>query len=391
MGGYMRKNPHLQSKTSHCSLLTAHCSLLPTAPCSLLTVLLLIAHCSLLIAQTAESRNYTLEETLSILYSVSHKGKEEFRWDPFFQEGSFAIGGHYGVFSTSPNPGDSGFLMLDNRDIYPVSLPYLYNGSLVFPDQFVMTAKDAFTHSIDEDSSNYRIAAIIIDPGHGGKDPGAIGNVTINGKRQQIIEKNITFNASKILRDLLVKAYPDKRILMTRESDIAMSLEERTLIANAVPIRKNEAIIYISIHANYVSDQRARGFEVWHLKPEYRRTILDDSYFSDSPELRKIMNTLTEEAFMAESIRIAQSILDSLKTAMGRSMPSRGLKAEEWFVVKRSNMPAVLVELGFVSNKDDALLMTTDGDLRKMVDAVYKGIADFITIFERSGGFIASR
>jgi N-acetylmuramoyl-L-alanine amidase len=345
----------------------------------------------LLIAQTAEARNYTLDETLSILYSVSGKGKEEFRWDPFFQEGSFAIGGHYGVFSTSPRPGDSGFLMLDNRDIYPVSLPYLDNGYLVFPDQFVMTAKDAFTRSIDEDSSNYRIAAIIIDPGHGGKDPGAIGNVTINGKRQKIVEKDIAFNASKILRDLLARAYPDKRILMTRESDITMSLEERTVIANAVPIRKNEAIIYISIHANYVSDQRARGFEVWHLKPEYRRTILDDSYFSDSPELRKIMNTLTEEAFMAESIRIAQSILDSLKTTMGRSMPSRGLKAEEWFVVRRSNMPAVLVELGFVSNKDDALLMTTDGDLRKMVEAVYKGIADFITIFERSGGFIASR
>jgi len=76
---------------------------------------------------------------------------------------------------------------------------------------------------------------------------------------------------------------------------------------------------------------------------------------------------------------------------MGRSMPSRGLKAEEWFVVRRSNMPAVLVELGFVSNKDDALLMTTDRDLRKMVEAVYKGIADFITVFERSGGFIASR
>jgi N-acetylmuramoyl-L-alanine amidase len=346
----------------------------------------------LLPAQTAaQARNYTLDETISILYSVSNKGREEFRWDPFFQEGSFAIGGHYGVFSTSYQPGNSGFLMLDNRDIYPVLLPYLDKGALVFPEQFVMAAKDAFTRSIDEDSSNYRIAAIIVDPGHGGRDPGAIGNVTINGKQQKIVEKDIAFNASKILKDMLARAYPDKRVLMTRESDITMSLEERTAIANAVPIRKNEAIIYISIHANYVSDQRARGFEVWHLNPEYRRTLLDDSYFSDSPELRKIMNTLTEEAFMAESIRIAQSILDSLKTTMGRTMPSRGLKAEEWFVVKRSNMPAVLVELGFVSNKDDAVLMTTDEHLRKMVDAVYKGIADFITVFERSGGFIASR
>jgi N-acetylmuramoyl-L-alanine amidase len=264
-------------------------------------------------------------------------------------------------------------------------------GNLVFPEQFVMAAKDAFTRSIEEDSSHYRIAAIIIDPGHGGKDPGAIGNVVINGKQQRIIEKDIVLNASKILRDLLVRAYPDKRILMTRESDITMKLEERTVIANAVPIRKNEAIIYISMHANYVSDKRTRGYEVWHLNPEYRRTLLDDSYFSDSPELRKIMNTLTEEAFMAESIKIAQSILDSLKNTMGRSMPSRGLKAEEWFVVRRSNMPAVLVELGFVSNKDDAFLMTTDEHLRKLVEAVYNGVADFITVFERSGGFIASR
>ena len=391
----MKKNPHLQSKAFYSSFLIPHSSLFPV-PCSLFPIFLcslLFALCSFpLHAQTAtDARNYTLDETLSILYSVSNKGREEFRWDPFFQEGSFSIGGHYGVFSTSHKPGDSGFLMLDNRDIYPVSLPYLDKGYLVFPDQFVMTAKDAFTRSIDEDFSNYRIAAIIVDPGHGGKDPGAIGNVEINGKRQKIVEKDIAFNASKILKDLLVKAYPDKRVLMTRESDITMSLEERTLIANAVPIRKNEAIIYISIHANYVSDQRARGFEVWHLNPEYQRTVLDASYFPDSPELRKIMNTLTEEAFMAESIRIAQSILDSLKNTMGRNMPSRGLKAEEWFVVRRSNMPAVLVELGFVSNKDDALLMTTDEHLRKMVEAVYKGIADFITIFERSGGFIASR
>ena len=395
----MRKNPYLQLKPFHSPdprPQTPDPSLHSPVPGprSLIPFFLLLALCSLFSvnAQTADAKNYTLDETLSIIYSLSSKGREEFRWDPFFQEGSFAIGGHYGVFSTSFQPGNNGYLMLDNRDIYSVSLPYLDKGTLVFPEQFVMAAKDAFSRSIEEDSSHYRIAAIIIDPGHGGRDPGAIGkNIEVNGKKKDIVEKDIALNASKILKDLLVKAYPDKRILMTRESDITMKLEERTAIANSVPIRKNEAIIYISIHANYVSDKRTRGYEVWHLNPEYRRTLLDDSYFSESPELRKIMNTLTEEAFMTESIKIAQSILDSLKTTMGRSMPSRGLKAEEWFVVRRSNMPAVLVELGFVSNKDDALLMTTDEHLRKLVEAIYNGVADFITIFERSGGFIASR
>jgi N-acetylmuramoyl-L-alanine amidase len=341
--------------------------------------------------QTAGSRVFTLDETMGILYASDDKGQKEFRWDPFFQEGSFTIGGHYGVFSTTIQAGASGFFMLDNREIYPVPLPYTTSGGLVFPEPFVQTVKEAFIQSIMEDESHYRIAAIIIDPGHGGKDSGATYKHTINGREQEIMEKDIVLNASKQLRDILTRAYPDKRILMTRESDITLSLEERTLIANAVPIRRNEAIIYISIHANASRDRNAKGFEVWHLTPDYRRNLLDESHFPDSPELRQIMNLLTEEAFIAESIRIAGSILDSLQAAMGSSMPSRGLKEEDWFVVRRSNMPAVLVELGFVSNRDDALIMTSDAGLRKLVEALYKGITDFVADFERSGGFIAAR
>jgi N-acetylmuramoyl-L-alanine amidase len=72
-------------------------------------------------------------------------------------------------------------------------------------------------------------------------------------------------------------------------------------------------------------------------------------------------------------------------------MPSRGLKEEDWFVVRRSHMPAVLVELGFISNRDDTLLMTSDDGLHKLTEALYKGIAEFVGDFERSGGFIAAR
>jgi N-acetylmuramoyl-L-alanine amidase len=103
------------------------------------------------------------------------------------------------------------------------------------------------------------------------------------------------------------------------------------------------------------------------------------------------MNLLTEEAFITESIRIAESILTSLKSAMGGSMPSRGLKEEDWFVVRRSRMPAVLVELGFVSNRNDTLLMIDDTGLHKLTSALYNGITEFVGDFERSGGFIAAR
>jgi N-acetylmuramoyl-L-alanine amidase len=338
---------------------------------------------------SAAHRVYNLDETMNVLYALDVRGEKEFRWDPFFQEGSFTISGHYGIFSTALSGGTSGFLMLNNKDIYSVPLPYLNRGELVFPEQFVSTARDAFQRSISQDSSHYRIAAIIIDPGHGGVDPGAVSEHIINGRRQRIQEKDIVLNASRMLRNMLVRTYPDKRILMTRERDITMSLEERTMIANSVPIRRNEAIIYISMHANSAHNRNARGFEVWYLSPDHRRTLLDESHFPDSPELRSIMNLLTEEAFLMESIKIAQSILDSMEAAMGNSMPNRGLKAEEWFVVRRSNMPAVLVELGFVSNREDMLLMTNDTYLRRMVEAVYKGIVDFVSIFEASGGFIA--
>ncbi|MCL2762562.1 MAG: N-acetylmuramoyl-L-alanine amidase [Treponema sp.] len=339
----------------------------------------------------AQTRVYTLDETMRILYAANGDGKEEFRWDPFFREGSFIIGGHYGAFSTALTAGEHGFFMMDNRDIYPVPLPWQHKGELVFPERFIDIAKEAFARSISEDSSHYRIAAIIIDPGHGGRDSGASRTFTINGKRLNVVEKDITLNVSRQLRDMLTKAYPDKRILMTRESDITVSLDERPLMANAVPIRKNEAIIYISIHANASQDRNARGFEVWHLTPGHRRNLLDDSQFPDAPELRQIMNTLTEEAFITESIRIANSILDSLTVVMGSATPSRGLKANDWFVVRNSRMPAVLVELPFVSNRDDALLLTNDAYLHKLADALYKGIAGFIGDFERSGGFIATR
>ena len=96
---------------------------------------------------------------------------------------------------------------------------------------------------------------------------------------------------------------------------------------------------------------------------------------------------MLEEEITTESILLANSILKRLGETLGKSMPSRGLKAEEWFVVRNARMPSVLVELGFVSNEADALLMNDEAYLKKLSDALYKGISDFIAFFERSGGF----
>jgi N-acetylmuramoyl-L-alanine amidase len=342
-------------------------------------------------AQSAAPQTFSLDEALAALQSAGNSGGPEFRWDPFLQSGVFSMGDHYGAFNPAV-AGQTGFLMLDGRELFTVPLPYQERGELVFPRSFVQTLQDAFIRFLEEDATRFRIAAIIIDPGHGGKDPGAIGHPVVNGKMLEVVEKAIVLNVSKLLKTELSRAYPDKRILMTREGDTFPSLEDRVAIANSVSLRDNEAIIYISIHANYNFNAGARGYEVWYLSPDYRRNVLPDhSKYEDSKEVIPILNAMLEEEFTTESVIIAQSILKSFKETLGGSVPSRGLKAEEWFVVRNSRMPAVLVELGFVSNPEDARLMTGEDGLRKLTDALYKGITDFVSVFERSGGFTVVR
>ena len=331
----------------------------------------------------------SLDEALNELRPISRNSgvSPEFHWDPFFQDGVFSFGSHFGTFSAAPQEGETGFLMYNSREVFSVPLPFHNNGSLVFPEAFVAALKDAFIRSFEDDAHRFRIAAVIIDPGHGGKDPGAIGRPALGGRTINAIEKDIVLGVSKELKSQLERIYPDKRILITRDTDVFYSLEERVAIANSVLLKPNEAIIYVSIHANYVFNPNVRGYEVFYLSPDYRRSLLDPAKSTESADIIAIRNAMLEEEFTTESIILAQSILRSLGQTLGPSVPSRGLKNEEWFVVRNSRMPAVLVELGFVSNGEDAQLMTTADGLLKLTEALYKGIIDFISVFERSGGF----
>jgi len=335
-------------------------------------------------ARAGAGRTLSLDEAMAALDAAAGD-RGTFRWDPFFGEGSFAVGGNHGSFAAALAPGEDGFLVLNNRDLHQVHLPFLEGGELVFPEAFVEAARNAFGRAAD-DVFHYRVAAIVIDPGHGGRDPGAVAEHEINGLRRTVRESDIALTASKMLRDMLARTFPDKRVLMTRETDVYISLANRALFANSVPVRDNEAVVFVSIHANAATNRNARGFEVWHITPTYRRDLLDADQFPD-PYLRRILNMLTEEAFFTESVRMAQSILDGLQDAKGAQMPNRGLRAQNWFVVRRSNMPAVLVELGFVSNRQDATLMTNEATLRRMVEGVHRGVVEFVGDFERSGGF----
>jgi N-acetylmuramoyl-L-alanine amidase len=324
----------------------------------------------------------TLEETLSALNA-------ELRWDPLFQSGILSIGTHFLAFQTG-SAGTQFPALLDNRDVFTLPVPFLAGGNLYFPGEFVSAAKKTLDEYIQRelsDLSRFRIAAIIIDPGHGGKDNGASATHTVKGKTFTLVEKDVNLRVSRDLHALLRAAYPGKQVLLTRTGDTYPSLEDRVVIANSVPLRENEAIVYISIHANAAFDKKARGYEVWYLSPEYRRTLIDESKYADSVEVLHILNDMMEEEFTTESITMAQLIMNQFKENLGSLMPSRGIKAEDWYVVKNARMPSVLVELGFVTNEADALLMTDETYLKKFSQALYKGIMQFVTAFEHSGGF----
>ncbi len=300
-------------------------------------------------------------------------------WDSLSGCGLLEKNGHQISFKA----GDS-FVLKDYKKLFLTDAPLLKNDVLFVSKKFIDDAQAFF--KTDSDESGYKIGAILIDPGHGGKDPGALETYKINGKNVTIKEKDVNLSVGKMLYARLKAAYPDKKILMTRDKDVFLSLSERTDIANSVKLNEKEAILYISVHVNSSLDKKASGFEVWYLSPGYRRTVLEKTGDLDK-NLFTVMNSMMEEEYTTESILIAKFVMDGLQAQVGGQTSSRGIKAEEWFVVRNSNMPAVLVELGFVSNEKEARLLYDQSYLQKLSLGIYNGLSAFVTHFERSRGF----
>lgn len=272
------------------------------------------------------------------------------------------------------------FAVLDWQRSARVGAPYFSGEELYIPGDLAALAKDYFLQKNQPARERYSVATVLIDPGHGGKDPGAIAE--IDGKRLQ--EKDLTLEVSKRVLDLLKARYPDRNILSTRLGDSYPSLEDRVAKANSVQLKPNEAVIYVSIHANASFNRGAKGFEVWYLNPEYRRTVVSDEVVKEKgKDLAPILNAMLEEEFTTESIILARNIYDRLGREVGKASPGRGIRAEEWFVVRNANMPSVLVEMGFITHPEEGRLLATQAYLRRIGDAIYNGIVDFIEYFER--------
>lgn len=229
-----------------------------------------------------------------------------------------------------------------------------------------------------------RVSAIFIDPGHGGRDSGAVGTFPSG---LQVMEKDVVLQVGQRLHRMLSERYPDREVVLSRDSDEYLSLEERTELANEVETDENETMIFISLHANASFNSNASGFEVWYLPPDYRRGDLVEAseVGVEDPDVLSILNTIKEEEYTLGSIMLAQSILRNLEDQLGHETPNRGIKEESWFVVRNAEMPSVLVEVGFVTHEEEARRLTEDSYLQNLARGIYTGVASFIRGFEGTG------
>ncbi|OQY38634.1 MAG: hypothetical protein B6229_05390 [Spirochaetaceae bacterium 4572_7] len=314
------------------------------------------------------------------LKSVVEQSGCELRWNPYRERGLL-----YSPTTTISFKLGTPLLILDNYKIIN-GVEFKRVGGDIFLNQssattlYRLLGNSNYMATNKNESSIFNIPVIIIDPGHGGKDSGALGNLSFG----QIMEKDIVLDISKYVVNNLRDRYPEKKILLTRDEDIFLTLEERVDIANSVSLNPNEAIIYISIHANASLNKKAQGFEVWYLPEGYRRDVLN-SKIGDSQKLTTIVNAIKEDEISLEGKRLAGSILDSIAIEIGDKSSNRGLKEEIWFVVRKARMASVLIEVGFITNEKEGSRLNTPMYLKNIGDGIYNGISNFVTSYESVG------
>lgn len=225
-----------------------------------------------------------------------------------------------------------------------------------------------------------RIQVLVLDAGHGGSDPGSIGRHTIEGKDVVLQEKDLTLAVVLELQKLLTQNYPDKTIVLTRKNDTYPTLEKRVQIADAQKLGDQESILFLSVHFNASLSHKAKGIELWYVPQDFEREVIPGA---DIPEsVFPVLNTLVDTEYKKESRELAVQLAQGLAKELGDSSVQRGLKENPWFVVRMARMPAVLAELGFITNPDEAVQLQDPDYLKKLAHGLYTGVVAFIQHYE---------
>ncbi len=219
-----------------------------------------------------------------------------------------------------------------------------------------------------------KIGRIVVDAGHGGHDTGTIGP---NGLQEKDLVLDVALKLGKELEEKL-----GAEVVYTRDDDTFIPLETRTAIAN-----KEQADLFISVHANSSSDESARGVETYYLNFTSSRDALEVAARENSVseksihELQDLVKKIALKEKIEESREFAADVQKSLYTGLNAKNPgirNRGVKKAPFIVLIGANMPSILAEISFVSNPADEKKLKTQEYRQRIADSLYKGVAKYI-------------
>lgn len=235
-------------------------------------------------------------------------------------------------------------------------------------------------------STSAKDFTVVIDAGHGGKDPGALS------ANKKIREKDITLKVALMVGEAIAKNNPEVKVLYTRKTDVFVGLNDRARIAN-----RAEADLFISIHTNAAKNRSAKGAETYILGIEEERTernldiakrengviFLEDNHEKqyanfnpNSPESYIIFEYMQSE-FVKESIHMAQYVQENLTSEANRH--DRGVRQAGFLVLHATSMPSVLVELGYISNNEEASYLASSNGQKRLSQCIIKAFDNYYT------------
>lgn len=217
---------------------------------------------------------------------------------------------------------------------------------------------------------------VVLDPGHGGYDPGSIGY-------QGVIEKDIVLKIAKKVGAYINEYMPNVKVVYTRDDDSFVELEERGSIAN-----RNEGDLFVSIHSNSNASRYAYGTDVFFLGLERSKTALEvmkrenqvirsnrDTAQKELSSEDLLVYELTNSGYIATSEHIAGRIEHQLSERAKRR--SRGVKQARFVVLYHASMPAILIETGFISNPSEARYLSSDHGQIIIASAIFRAIRNY--------------
>lgn len=226
-----------------------------------------------------------------------------------------------------------------------------------------------------------KLDVVVIDAGHGGKDPGTVGDNT------GVQEKNIVLPLSIKLGTFIEQKFPSTRVIYTRTTDEFIELRDRTKIAN-----ENRAKLFISIHANHkkMEETEKNGFEIYLLKPEASAEAILVTMKENIQLSYKQSGGDTVDNFIYSSLahngyyKLNEILASNIEIQMVNTtqLASRGVFQADYLVIRRASMPSVLIETGYLSDINDEKYLSSDKGQNEVASALFEAFRNYKLIYE---------